>query len=305
MLRRLFAGTSIAALTLLAGQPSVAAAAAAGVGTTNGAWLAISVPYVSQFTPVRGLGSRVAAYACGPASAAMAVAYWTGGPAPLARAEYLMGGTALAGTGSEPWQVAQAIRSLAPTVAAGAATAAGPSAAISLLRNQLALGRPVIALVHPTWFATSINHFVVVTGFDAQRRIVRFDDPLAGSAVQEPEAAFLAAWASPLHGRPYTYVWTAGAAEGGASLGSTAVTMAADVPAPARPADLPSAVGAQVTVIPAGLRLHAAPGAASEVVAYLARGDSARVTAAQDGWVRLARPGRTTGWADAAYVRAN
>ncbi|MGI8914563.1 MAG: C39 family peptidase [Chloroflexota bacterium] len=135
----------------------------------------LAVPYVSQLTPVPGLGRAVAAYACGPASAAMVARYFDA-PAPLARAEALLGGTALIGDGSEPWQVAGAIRALAPGLAADAASAPDTTAARSLLESELARRHPVVALVHPSWFATPIDHFVVVIGLDRARDRVLFHD---------------------------------------------------------------------------------------------------------------------------------
>ncbi|MGI8912742.1 MAG: C39 family peptidase [Chloroflexota bacterium] len=312
MLRCLVSGSVIVFLALLVARPSAAQAAGMTPGAVPGmaadARLQITVPYVSQLTPVTGLGGHVAAYACGPASAAMIVAYWTGTTPPLGRAEYLMGGASLVGAGSAPWQVAQAIRTLAPGVGADAANAAGPAAAASLLSDQLALGRPVIALVRPTWFFTPINHFVVVTGFDPLRALVRFDDPMAGSEVQASLADFLAARASPRERRPYTYAWSAGTSAGAAwrTAATTSVPVAAAVVAAA--AALPDsspALGEQVTVVPAGLRLHAAPGVDSAVVSYLAQGDGACVTARQDGWVHLVIDGQEVGWANGAFVAAN
>lgn len=313
MFRLFISGSVVVLLTLVLARPAVAEAAATS-GTVN-ASLHVTVPYISQLTPVAGLGGKVAAYACGPASAAMVVAYWTGSTAPLGRAEYLMGGAALIGNGSSPWQVARAIRTLAPGTSADAASADSAAVALSLLRVQLAKGRPVIALVHPSWFFTPINHFVVITGLDTQRGLVRFDDPMAGAEVQEPEADFLAAWANPRERQPYTYVWSAG--PGGdagqqqtpdtASVSSPAMTSLQDQAAAAASPMVASspALGELATVVPVGLRVHAAPGVDSAVVSYLAQGDAVRVTARQDGWVRLVADGQELGWANGAYVAAN
>src|SRR5690349_3455716 len=96
-------------LTLGAGTPAVALAApltgaplraeASGTGA-----LALAVPYVSQLTRTNQ-GAKVGVYACGPASAAMAAAYYTGTAPRLGRAEALTGGASLIGDGSQPWQV--------------------------------------------------------------------------------------------------------------------------------------------------------------------------------------------------------
>jgi hypothetical protein len=308
MLRWLLSGSVVVLLSLVVQHPSAQAAGAMREATTDAA-LRVAVPYISQLTPVAGLGGKVAAYACGPASAAMVAAYWTGGAAPLGRAEYLMGGTALIGDGSDPWQVAQAIRTLAPGTSADAASASSSAVALSLLRVQLAKGRPVIALVHPSWFSTPINHFVVITGLDPQRSLVRFNDPMAGAEVQEPQAAFLAAWAHPRERQPYTYVWSSGPAAD-AGQGPAPTTMTVAIPAPAAPAAVPpagpaSAPGQPVTVVPVGLRVHADPSVESAVVSYLAQGDAARVTARQDGWVHLISGGQDLGWANGAYVAAD
>jgi hypothetical protein len=310
MLRWLISGSVAILLTLVMERPA-ALAAGTTAGEMRGAAadtsFQIAVPYISQLTPVAGLGGKVAAYACGPASAAMVVAYWTGAPAPLGRAEFLMGGTALIGSGSAPWQVAQAIRTLAPGTTADAASATSPAVALSLLRVQLAKGRPVIALVHPTWFFTPINHFVVVTGLDPQRALVRFDDPMVGAEVQEPQADFLAAWASPRERQPYTYVWSDGpAVDPDQQPAPTAVSVPTQAASAASPLveSLPP-LGQQVTVVPTGLRLHAGPSVDSAVVSYLAQGDAARVTARQDGWVHLISDGQELGWANGAYVAAN
>lgn len=311
MLRWLLSGSVVVLLSLVVQRPSAALAAGATAGAMRGAAtdaaLRVAVPYISQLTPVAGLGGKVAAYACGPASAAMVAAYWTGETASLGQAEHLMGGAALIGSGSDPWQVAQAIRTLAPGTSADVASASSSAVALSLLRVQLARGRPVIALVHPSWFYTPINHFVVVTGLDPQRDLVRFNDPMAGAEVQESQADFLAAWANPRERQPYTYVWSAGPAVD-AGQQPAATTMSVAMPAsptavpPAKPATSP---GQQVTVVPVGLRVHADPSVDSAVVSYLAQGDTASVTARQDGWVHLIADGQELGWANGAYVAAD
>lgn len=246
----------------------------------------LAVPYVSQLTPVPGLGRAVAAYACGPASAAMVARYF-GAAAPLARAEALLGGTALIGDGSEPWQVAGAIRALAPGLAADAASAPDTIAARSLLEGELARRHPVVALVHPSWFATPIDHFVVVIGLDRARDRVLFHDPLTGAGVSLGEREFLAAWASPEAGRPYTYVWTRPAA------------VAAAGPTGEAPID-----GARqaATPPPAATPTTAATATGAPAVAYLAAGATARVAARSAGWVRLSSAGRVLGWVDGAFL---
>jgi len=218
----------------------------------------LAVPYVSQLTPVSGLGRAVAAYACGPASAAMVARYF-GAPTPLARAEALLGGTALVGDGSEPWQVAGAIRALAPGLAADAASAPGATAARSLLASELAQEHPVVALVHPSWFATPINHFVVVIGLDRARDRVFFHDPLTGAGVSLGEREFLAAWASPKAERPYTYVWARPAADARA-IGEATINGALQAAPPPQAAPITAeaatgapAVGAAVRVATAAL----------------------------------------------------
>jgi hypothetical protein len=308
MLRWLLSGSVVVLLSLVMERPSAALAAGATAGAMSGAATAdalrVAVPYISQLTPVAGLGGKVAAYACGPASAAMVAAYWTGGAASLGRAERLMGGTALIGSGSDPWQVAQAIRALAPGTSADAASASSSAVALSLLRVQLARGRPVIALVHPSWFSTPINHFVVITGLDPQRDLIRFNDPMVGAEVQESQADFLAAWANPRERQPYTYVWSAGpAADAGQQPAAT--TMSVAIPASTPSGDAATTLGHQVTVVPVGLRVHADPSVDSAVVSYLAQGDTASVTARQDGWVHLIADGQELGWANGAYVAAD
>jgi len=308
MLRWLLSGSVVVLFSLVMERPSAALAAGATAGAMSGAATAdalrVAVPYISQLTPVAGLGGKVAAYACGPASAAMVAAYWTGETTSLGRAEHLMGGTALIGSGSDPWQVAQTIRTLAPGTSADAASASSSAVALSLLRVQLAKGRPVIALVHPSWFSTPINHFVVITGIDPQRDLIRFNDPMVGAEVQESQADFLAAWANPRERRPFTYVWSAGPAVD-AGQQPAAATMSAAIPASVPPAAPATPVGQQVTVVPIGLRVHADPSVDSAVVSYLAQGDTASVTARQDGWVHLIADGQELGWANGAYVAAD
>lgn len=294
-------------------QAALAASAAPGyqgMGAGSGGALTLSVPYVSQLAGVPGFGWRVADYACGPASAAMVAAYWAGTAPPLGRAERAMGGTALIGVGSAPWQVAQTIRQLAPGVAADTANAGGSAAALSVLRAQLAQGRPVIALVHPSWFYTPINHFVVVTGLDPFRHMVIFHDPIMGADVQESEQGFLAAWANPRQGRPYTYVWAAGNAAASFSQSAAGTPATTTSGAPLSETSFSSgssgspgfAAGEWVNVVPTGLRVHTGPSVADTVVAYLAQGDQAQVIAVSEGWVRLRRYGRTLGWVNGSFL---
>ena len=312
MLRRRLSSVLLLLLVMILGTPPAGALAAAATpgyqstGANAGGSLPLRVPYVAQLAGGSGLAWRVAEYACGPASAAMVAAYWSGSAPPFGRAALAMGGAALIGVGSEPWQVAQAIRLLAPGVAADTASARDGTVALSLLRAQLNQGRPVIALVHPSWFLTPINHFVVVTDLAPARHLVIFHDPLMGADVQESEQEFLAAWAHPRQGRPYTYVWAAG---GRASLPAPSPTLPAasaatlDVP-PGNGAspDTALAVGDQVTVTPSGLRVHAAPSVNDTVVAYLAHGDQAQIIAVSGGWVRLRLDGQTLGWVNGGFV---
>lgn len=311
MFQRRLSSVLLLLLVLIFGTPPAGALAAStatysSAGDTAGGSSLLRVPYVSQLGGGSGLSWRVAEYACGPASAAMVAAYWSGTAPPFGRAAQAMGGPALIGVGSEPWQVAQAIRLLAPGVAADTASASNAGVALSLLRSQLQQGRPVVALVHPSWFVTPINHFVVVTGLEPSRHLVIFHDPLMGADVQESEQGFLAAWSQPRHGRPYTYVWATGSrisapAQDTASPAAASATV--DVSASNGPSSNTAlSVGDQVTVAPSGLRVHAAPSVNDTVVAYLARGDQARIVAVSGGWVRLRLDGEMLGWVNGGFL---
>lgn len=303
------------AMTLASPVASAAASPTDRVGGyTSGASGPLAVPYVSQLASVTGFGWRVADYACGPASAAMVAAYWSGASPAFGRAERIMGGTALVGSGSEPWQVAQAIRELAPGVSADTTAAGGPTAALSVLRGQLSLGRPVVALVHPSWFFTPINHFVVVTGLDETQGMVTFQDPMVGAQVQELTPDFLYAWAHPRHGRPFSYVWSNGGnvqpapaayysvPTDSVSTVTPATALTSTATGDSTPSASPLDIGATVTVIPSGLRVHAGPSVDETVIAYLAQGDQAQVVAATGGWVRLRMADGTLGWVNSAFV---
>jgi hypothetical protein len=168
-------------------------------------------------------------------------------------------------------------------------------------------GRPVIALVHPSWFVTPIDHFVVVTGLAPARHVVIFHDPLMGADVQESEQGFLTAWAHPRHGGPFTYVWAAGKTAALPAQGKAPAPTVADATPDGSAgggslSNTALALGDQVTVVPSGLRVHGAPSVDGTVVAYLARGDQARVAAVNDGWVRLQRDGQALGWVNAGFV---
>lgn len=301
-------------LTLGVGTPAAALAAplaaaplrAEASQSTN---LAIDVPYVSQLART-SQGAKVGVYACGPASAAMAAAYYTGGAPQLGRAEALTGGSSLIGDGSQPWQVAQTIRLLAPGVRADAAAAPNVDVAWSLLQRETAAGRPLITMVHPSWFATPINHFVVVTGVADSGKIVRFNDPLAGRNVQIGTDAFLQAWRAPRDARPFTYVWTSGpvavrGSDGQAQDASRPLSQAESVvngveqPAPTERGTV--AVGSLAVVTATSLRVHADASAASPAVAYLAHNAEVTVRDLQDGWALLRWAGGQ-GWADSAFL---
>ena len=312
MLQRRLSSVLLLVVILVFGTPPAGALASAATpdyssaGAPAGSLLPLRVPYVSQLAGGSGLSRRVAEYACGPASAAMVAAFWSGTAPPFERAAQAMGGAALTGVGSEPWQVAQAIRLLAPGVASDTASAGGAPAALSLLRAQLNQGRPVIALVHPSWFLTPINHFVVVTGLEPARHLVIFHDPLIGADVQESEQGFLAAWSRPRHGRPYTYVWATGSrvsapAQDTASPAAASATVDVST-SNGSSSNTALAVGDQVTVTPSGLRVHAAPSVNDTVVAYLARGDQARIVAVSGGWVRLRLEGEMLGWVNGGFL---
>ena len=167
----------------------------------------IDVPHVSQLMRIPGFGWDVSLFACGPACAAMVAAYVSGRAPAFDRAVLELGGRAIAGRGTQPWQVAQAIRSLAPGARADTAAVASAAAARSLVAYALSQGVPLIALVRPSWVATRINHYVVVTGIDPARGRVAINDPLTAPALELPAPVFLAAWQRVRGIRPFTYVW--------------------------------------------------------------------------------------------------
>jgi len=167
----------------------------------------VDVPYVSQLVPVYGVGRKVSFYACGPASAAMLASYFTGMQPDLGRAITLAGGNAIIGRGTQPWQVAQIVRTLAPGVRSDTATAGSWATARSVLAAELGGGRPFIALVRPSWVATTIDHYTVVTGVNGRRGTVTLNDPLAGDDVTVTDVAFIAAWQRIRWVKPFMYIW--------------------------------------------------------------------------------------------------
>lgn len=299
-------------LTLGVGTPTAALAApvaASSARASQSTNLAINVPYVSQLAST-SQGAKVGVYACGPASAAMAAAYYTGTTPQLGRAEALTGGASLIGDGSQPWQVAQTIRLLAPGVRADAAAAPNVDVAWSLLQRETAAGRPLITMVHPSWFRTPINHFVVVTGVADSGRLVRFNDPLAGRNVQIGTDAFLQAWRAPRDARAFTYIWTAGPVAGRSNEApaqsasrtvdqNSALTNSVEQPTQVERGTV--TVGSRAVVTATSLRVHADASGSSPAVAYLAHGAAVTVRDLQDGWALL-RWADGQGWADSHYL---
>lgn len=113
--------------------------------------------------------------ACGPYAAIMVLNYWRPGQSCEARAAQeikwrLPGCTPFSGA-TPPFSLAAYLRKN------GLAVANRSQGCLEDLRNQIALGHPVIVLVHPAerpWYA---RHYRVVVAYDDTAGVFHFNDP--------------------------------------------------------------------------------------------------------------------------------